>query len=85
MKSHYDSRPEAPCPLCGLPWHRGDAISKWLGKWSHEACKALRMAAVASEGQRSTLPDARGYADKKDFVDYSVINNRKAIKSVVVR
>lgn len=43
------------------------------------------MAAVASEGQRSALPDARGYADKKDFVDYSVINNRKAVKRVIIR
>lgn len=40
MKSLYDSRPEAPCPLCGLPWARGEAIAKWLGDWVHEECKA---------------------------------------------
>ncbi len=66
MRSRYASRPESPCPLCGLPWTAGDPISKWLGKWSHESCKAARAASVASEGQRTTLPDARGWADEED-------------------
>ena len=64
MKSRYDSN--IPCPLCGLSWAAGAPISRWLGDWVHEACKAARVASVTSEGQRSTLPDARGSADLED-------------------
>lgn len=64
MKSRYDS--VTPCPLCGLPWAAGAPISKWLGDWVHEGCKALRRASVASGGVRTGLPDARGYADRPD-------------------
>jgi hypothetical protein len=61
MKARYDSR--EPCWLCGLSWARGDAISKWLGDWVHEPCKAARAASVASEGVRAELPEARGWVD----------------------
>lgn len=61
MKALYDS--QEPCWLCGLSWARGDAISKWLGDWVHEPCKALQQASVASEGVRTELPEARGTAD----------------------
>ena len=64
VKSLYDS--VEPCWLCGLSWARGDAISKWLGDWVHEPCKAARATSVASEGVRTELPDARGWADKPD-------------------
>lgn len=63
MKSRYASKPDAPCPLCGLPWAAGAPISKWLGDWVHEPCKALKMASVASEGVRTVLPEARGSVD----------------------
>lgn len=53
MKAFYPG----DCPLCGLPWAAGEPIAKWLGKWSHEGCKALRRASIASEGKRTTLPD----------------------------
>lgn len=66
MKSRYASKPDAPCPLCGLPWAAGAPISKWLGDWVHEPCKALKMASVASEGVRTVLPEARGWADTRD-------------------
>ena len=85
MKSLYDSRPESPCVLCGLSWARGDAIGRWLGDWVHELCKAARAASVAAEGVTVELPEARGWADKKDFVDFSVVKNRKAFRSMVVR
>lgn len=64
MKSRYDS--VEPCPLCGLSWAAGAPISKWLGSWVHESCKAARAASVASEGVRMVLPDARGCADLPD-------------------
>lgn len=66
MKSLYDSTPGNPCPLCGLSWARGDAISRWLGDWVHEPCKAARAASVALEGSTTVLPDARGWADMED-------------------
>lgn len=75
MKSLYDSRPEAPCPLCGLPWTRGDAIAKWLGSWSHESCKLSEQASVASEGQRVTLPDG-GYNPDRQQVIGKRLKNR---------
>jgi len=64
VKSLYDS--QSPCPLCGLSWARGDAIAKWLGDWVHEPCKAARVASMASRGERTALPDARGWADLPD-------------------
>lgn len=64
MKSLYGS--QSPCSLCGLSWARGDAIAKWLGNWVHEPCKAARVASVAPKGERTTLPDARGWADSED-------------------
>lgn len=64
MKAKYASK--EPCWLCGLPWAVGAPISKWLGDWVHEPCKALRAASVASEGVRTELPEARGWADRPD-------------------
>lgn len=66
MRSRYDSR--EPCSLCGLPWPAGEPISKWLGGWVHEGCKAVRAASMAAEGVRTELPDARGTADLKDML-----------------
>jgi hypothetical protein len=54
VKAKYAS--EEPCWLCGLPWALGAPISKWLGDWVHEDCKAARAASVASEGVRTELP-----------------------------
>lgn len=54
MRARYAGQ----CSLCGSEWAPGAPIDKWLGKWAHEGCKALRRASVASEGQRTTLPDA---------------------------
>lgn len=61
MKAKYVSK--EPCWLCGLPWALGAPISKWLGDWVHEGCKAARAASVALEGVRVELSDARGWAD----------------------
>ena len=83
MKAWYAS--DEPCWLCGLPWAPGASISMWLGDWVHEGCKAARAASVASEGVRTELPDARGYADKKDFTDFSVIKNRKVRRATIIR
>lgn len=73
VKSLYDSKPESPCPLCGLSWARGDAISKWLGDWVHESCKAARAASRATEGVRTELPPARGGADRPRQVGIKAI------------
>lgn len=64
MKAKYASK--EPCWLCGLPWAPGAPIANWLGDWVHGGCKAARAASVASEGVRTELPDARGWADRPD-------------------
>lgn len=66
MKAKYASK--EPCWLCGLPWALGAPISKWMGDWVHDPCKAARAASVASEGVRTELPDARGAADKPKVI-----------------
>ena len=66
MKAKYASK--EPCWLCGLPWAPGAPISKWMGDWVHEGCKAARAASVASEGVRTVLPDARGWADMEGTI-----------------
>jgi hypothetical protein len=53
MKARYAGR----CGVCGSRYAVGDPVDKWLGKWSHEPCKAARRAATASEGARTQLPD----------------------------
>lgn len=69
MKAFYPG----DCPLCGLPWAAGEPIAKWLGKWSHEGCKAARQASIASEGKRTTLPDSRGTADTAKVVGVKAV------------
>lgn len=60
------SKSDGVCPDCGSAWLRGDLIEQWLGDWVHAACKAARRASVASEGVRTELPPARGWADTGD-------------------
>ena len=71
MKAKYASK--EPCWLCGLPWAPGAPIANWLGDWVHGGCKAARAASVASEGVRTELPDARGWADKPKQVSSRTI------------
>lgn len=45
------------CWLCGSQWAAGAPISRWLGDWVHEDCKAAQAASVAAQGVRTELPD----------------------------
>ena len=62
MKSRF----AGTCSICATEWGPGEPISKWLGRWAHEGCKAARAASMAAGGARTVLPDARGTADKED-------------------
>lgn len=46
------------CWLCGSQWAVGAPISRWLGDWVHEDCKAAQAASVAAQGVRTELPPA---------------------------
>lgn len=51
------------CHLCDEEIAVGAPGARFLGKWVHDPCKALRVAEIAAQGRVEVLPEARGLAD----------------------
>ena len=71
------SKHESECNLCEETIRAGAPGARFLGQWVHEECKAEKVAAIAAEGRRSTLPEARGWVDMEEHMN---IKNRDGVR-----
>lgn len=56
------------CSLCGERYGPGVRIGRWLGDEVHFACRQEEMARRSAAGQTEALPEARGWADKPQYM-----------------
>lgn len=72
------------CKQCDKPWYKDAGIARWLGSWVHEACRAQAISDKRSEGSVTTLPDARGYADRPKHVSSKTIRLHRMSKDSII-
>lgn len=75
MKAQYDGT----CKLCDNRWYRNADIVRWAGSWVHPACRDQDVVRRRSEGQVDTLPDARGGADRGQWISSTRIRKDWAV------
>lgn len=56
------------CRLCEESYEPGVRIGRWLGEEVHFDCRQAEIARRSAEGEKEDLPDARGWADKPQYM-----------------